>query len=143
MTQFWLPNDVNYVVHDVPNVPDDRLNIPDDVFYVVFDLPNIPDDVFYVVHDVPNVPDDPLDIPDDAKNVVDDPFNVLIGDGHRYNVAGDIPTPTMLQAWMTFRLSRSASASTSSDSVPGLSQSSSQPFAAMSGNTFSNTGGGR
>lgn len=40
---------------------------------------------------------------------------------------GETPCPTMLQASMTFRPSRSALATTSSDSAPGLSQSSSQP----------------
>src|SRR5688572_26089389 len=62
---------------------------------------------------------------------------------HAYNASASIPTPTMLQAWITFSPSRSHSASTASDSVPGFNQNSSQPFAAISGSTFSNTGGGR
>ena len=57
--------------------------------------------------------------------------------------AADAPTPTMLQACTTFKPSRSASANTSSDSAPGLSQSSSHPLAAISGRTFKRICGGK
>src|SRR5438874_1801659 len=43
---------------------------------------------------------------------------------------------------MTFRPSRSAPSSTSSDSAPGFSQISSHPLAATSGRIFTSTGGG-
>jgi hypothetical protein len=56
------------------------------------------------------------------------------------NDSGDIPRRRMLHACMTFSPSRSASASTASDSVPGLSHNSSHPLAVISasnGRTFS------
>src|SRR5258707_292665 len=59
------------------------------------------------------------------------------------SILGETPTPTMLQACTTFKPSRSASANTSSDSAPGLSQSSSHPLAAISGRTFKRICGGK
>ena len=61
----------------------------------------------------------------------------------RQRVLGDTPWPTMLHAWITLSLSRRASANTSSDSVPGLSQSSSHPRSAISGRAFRTRAGGR
>ena len=60
-----------------------------------------------------------------------------------YSCDGESPSPTMLQARMTGRPRASAAFTTSSESVPGLSHSSSQPRAASAGSTPSRTLGGR
>lgn len=59
-----------------------------------------------------------------------------------HNWLGDTPSAKILHAWIALSPSRSASARTSSDCVPGFNHNSSQPFSAISGNSVNKTGGG-